>query len=151
MSGAEETISALMQKPGVDVSADTAVLSNGRTKVIATSDGTVVIYDGEKLISGSPSVLLPDDCVRILLHADDEVYDCLRGISTNGGISKRSFSFDGSQAAYEMELMHRSGIMKTIVKITVVTTNRSRRFLLTSPGNINEASAAFLFSADTQP
>ena len=103
-----------MQKPGVDVSADTAVLSNGRTKVIATSDGTpVVIYDGEKLISGSPSgFALPDDCVRILLHADDEVYDCLRGISTNGGISKRSFSFDGSQAAYEMELMHRSGIMK---------------------------------------
>jgi cyclic beta-1,2-glucan synthetase len=145
VSGAEETISALMQKPGVDISADTAVLSNGRTKVIATSDGTVVIYDGEKLISGSPSVLLPDDCVRILLHADDEVYDCLRGISTNGGISKRSFSFDGSQAAYEMELMHRSGIMKTIVKITVAHDKPVATFSLDISGNINEASAAFYF------
>lgn len=144
-SGAEETISALMQKPGTNVSADTAVLSNGRTKVIATSDGTVVIYDGEKLISGSPSVMLPFDCVRILLHADDEVYDCLRGIATDGGTSKRSFSFDGSHATYEMELMHRGGIMKTTVKITVAHDKPVVTFAFNVSGDINEASAAFYF------
>lgn len=95
---------------GSAINTDSAVISNGREKIVAKKSGEIVIYDGQTLLTQPMSHGCSD--VTVLLRIGEEVYSCTAG-------ARVQFSTDGTAISYVNEYVFRERIIKTELILTV--------------------------------
>ncbi len=128
---------AIEKEHGGFIISDSAVVSNGREKIIADRDGSITVYDGQRLLTAPPC----RGCsgFYVILRTGGEVFSCVSNPRTQ-------FSADGTSISYVNEFIEKERIIRTELTMTVSPMSPSAVFELTASGISGHADVLILFS-----
>ncbi len=133
---AKEHIPLTGRLDGSAISSDSAIVSNGREKIVAIRSGGIVIYDGQTLVTqpisrGSPGV-------TVLLRAGGMIFSCTAGERTQ-------FSTDGTAISYVNEYVLGERLIKTELILTVSPSSPAAVTELTVSGIVGNYDVLYMF------
>ncbi len=134
---AETRIPTTWQLSGESIISDSAVVSNGREKIVADKNGRIAVYDGQTLLT-QPICRGCSDFF-VLLRTGGEIFSCTSG-------PRVQFSTDGTAISYVNEFIGGGGIIRSELVMTVEPTSPTAIFELSVSGLAGHADVLIMFS-----
>ncbi len=133
---AKEHIPRAGRIDGSVIVSDSAVISNGREKIVATKSGGIAILDGQRFVS--QPISRASSGVVVLLRAGGEVFSCTSG-------TRSQFSTDGTAISYVNEFVLGDQLVKTELILTVSPSSPTAVFELTLTGIVGGYEILYMF------